>query len=54
MSDKKAISPEKVQKILKEDDTIVSIEQAKAILKFLNCLAEISLAAYIEGQRSNP
>jgi hypothetical protein len=42
----------KAQKLLKEHGTIVTIEQATSIVEFLNHLAEISLAVYIDGRRS--
>jgi len=48
------ITPVKVQTILKQDGINVSLEHAKAIQEFLNILAEISLAIYMNGPKNNP
>ena len=50
----KMLPPEKAQKILKEHGTIVTLEQAKGILEFLNLIAETSIEAYINGHVKNP
>jgi len=49
---KTPISPEKTKKILKEHGAIVTIDQAKSIVEFLNNLDEISLAVYVDGNAS--
>jgi len=42
-----SIKPEKAQQILKEAGLIVTLEQAAAILVFLNTLANISISVYL-------
>ena len=46
----KRLTPERVIEILKKKGTEVSLEEAKAILQFVNKIAHIAVNQYIRGK----
>ena len=44
-----SMKPEKAQEILRDAGLEVSLDKAKAILKFLELIAEISIEVYLNG-----
>lgn len=47
------MSPEKVIQILKEHGTIVTLDEAKIILDFMNMLASITVEIYLKKESEN-
>ncbi len=53
LSFSKHLTAEKAQKILLEDGTIVSLEEAKLILDFLKILAKIVVKNYLKKHENS-
>lgn len=47
------ITPEKAQKMLKEEGMEVTLEEAKEILHFLRKLANIAVLKYLENEKDS-
>lgn len=48
MKDPKPITPQQAIEILKKHGTIVTLEQAKKILEFMNKLSKIAIEHYVK------
>jgi hypothetical protein len=42
------LTPQKVQEVLRQRGTVVTLEQAEAILKFMRKLADIAVSNYLK------
>lgn len=51
--DIKSFKAEKAKKILEEHGMQVTLEEAEAILSFLNLIANITISTYLDGKKAS-
>lgn len=49
-ANEKKLTPERVIEILKKKGTLVDLEEAKAILEFVNKIAHMAVNQYLRGR----